>query len=132
MLRFDHITERGVFMIILLFLILLVLLGIVAVDVSSTLIGGAAAIVLFVIIFIVRSYKNAKRAAPPELQQPHPPMDNMGPFCDDCKYCLGDSTAGTCLMGHPNPQNGVFSPACKEDFLLRSAAVPSILKEKKK
>ena len=118
-------------MIILLVLILLLLLGIVAVDVTSTLAGGAAAIVIFVIVLIVRSYQNAKRAAPPEQHQPQTQMEDLGPCCDECKYCYGNSTAGSCLLGRPNPQNGVFAPACEEDFLPRSAPLPSTPKNKK-
>lgn len=121
-------------MIILVILIVLLLLGVVAVDVSATIIGGAVGIVLLIIAHAVRKHRatqlarealDARYNASPFMQPPEHAEDGRS-YCDDCKYCYGQKYISHgeerevfyCLKNHPNPQSGPFIDAC-EDFLSR-------------
>ena len=108
-------------MLIVLILIFLLLVGVVATDVITTVIGGAIAVGILAIIFIVKRTKNTPQTEPVDPQTLRIDGDL---YCDDCKYCYGSSQAGNCLLGHPNPRAGVFSPICEDDFLPRNAPLP--------
>lgn len=111
-------------MIILLLLIFLLLAGIVATDVISTLAGGIAFIVILLIVYIVRNNNRANQTTKSEPLEYQVEREDGAIYCDDCKYCYGDSQAGACLLGHENPKAGVFCPACEDDFLPRNAPLP--------
>lgn len=117
-------------MIIILVLIFLLLAGAVSVDVFSTVTGGAIFAVVLLLVLIVKSNNRGKNAPQPEPEAPQMIIKQGKQYCDDCKYCYGDSRGGSCLLGHNNPQTGVFSVACDEDFLPRSSPLPQTPKRK--
>ena len=117
-------------MLIVLILILLLLVGVVTTDVITTVIGGAIAVGILVIVFVVRSYNKEKNTRQAESVDSQSLRTDGALYCDDCKYCYGSSQAGNCLLGHPNPRTGVFSPICDEDFLPRDAPLPGRDKER--
>ena len=117
-------------MVIVLVLILLILLGSVAVDVFSTVTAGVVFAFAFLISLVVKSYNRGKKAPQPEPTDPQMIIKQGRRYCDDCKYCYGNKKEGSCLLGHSNPQKGVFSVACEEDFLSRSSPLPSVQKRK--
>lgn len=117
-------------MLIVLILILLLLVGIVTTDVITTVLGGAVAVGILVIVFIVRSYNKEKNVQQAEPVDPQVLRADGTLYCDDCKYCYGNNQAGNCLLGHLNPRTGVFSPICDDDFLPRDAPLPERDKER--
>lgn len=115
-------------MLIILVLILLLLFGSVAVDVFSTVTGGVIFAVVLLIGLIIKSNNRKKYAQQQEPVEPQMLIKQGKRYCDDCKYCYGNSKEGKCLLGHNNPQKGVFSIACEEDFLSRSSPLPPVPK----
>ena len=111
-------------LIFLVFMIFLILAGAVAVDVITTLAGGAVFIVILLAVLTVRYVRRGgqdQRELPAEYR-----IEREGGvlYCDDCKYCAGNA----CLLGHRNPETGAFSPICEEDFLPRDAELPRLKK----